>query len=88
VIEVEVTDLDELDEAIANGAAAVLLDNMTPEGAREAVRHAAGRVLLEASGGITLDDVRAYAEAGVDLIAVGALTHSAPAVDIAMEVEI
>lgn len=86
-VEVEVTDLEEMDVAIASGAHAVLLDNMDPDQVRAAVERAAGRVLLEASGGITLDNVRAYAETGVDLISIGALTHSAPAVDIALEVE-
>jgi nicotinate-nucleotide pyrophosphorylase (carboxylating) len=87
LIEVEVQNLDELDEAIAAGAHAVLLDNMTPDGVRAAVERAGGRVLLEASGGINLDTTRAFAGTGVDLISVGALTHSAPAVDLALEVE-
>jgi nicotinate-nucleotide pyrophosphorylase (carboxylating) len=88
LVEVEVIDLNGLDEAIEAGASAVLLDNMTPEETRAAVERAAGRVTLESSGGITLDNVRAYAETGVDLISVGALTHSAPAVDLALEVEL
>lgn len=87
VVEVEVTTLDELDEALAAGADAILLDNMTPETVREAVTRAGGKALLEASGGMTLESVRAYAEAGVDLISVGALTHSAPSVDVSLEVE-
>ena len=87
VVQVEVTNLTELDEAIEAGASDVLLDNMTPETVREAVARAEGRVVTEASGGITLDNVRAYAEAGVDRISIGALTHSAPAADIALEVE-
>jgi len=87
VVEVEVTDLSELEEALAAGADAVLLDNMTPEMVREAVTRAGGKALLEASGGVTLDNVRAYAEAGVDLISVGALTHSAPTADVSLEVE-
>ena len=86
-VEVEVTDLDGVSEAIAAGADAILLDNMTPEMVGEAVQVAGGKALLEASGGMRLDNVRAYAEAGVDLISVGALTHSAPAVDISLEVE-
>ncbi len=86
-VEVEVTDLNELDEAVAAGADAVLLDNMDPETIRAAVARAGGKVLLEASGGITLDNVRAYAEAGVDLISVGALTHSAGVIDVALELE-
>ena len=79
--------LDELDEAIEAGAQIVLLDNFSPEDVGEAVRRTGGRVPLEASGGIRLENVRAYAEAGVDFIAIGALTHSAPAVDISLEME-
>jgi nicotinate-nucleotide pyrophosphorylase (carboxylating) len=86
-VEVEVTDFAELDEAVAAGADVVLLDNMDPEAVRDAVTRAGGKVILEASGGITLDNVRAYAETGVDLISIGALTHSAPAADVALEVE-
>jgi nicotinate-nucleotide pyrophosphorylase (carboxylating) len=84
-VEVEVQTLEELEEAIEAGAQMVLLDNFSPEDVAEAVRQTAGRVPLEASGGIRLENVRAYAEAGVDFIAVGALTHSAPAVDISLE---
>lgn len=85
-IECEVTNLDELDEALAAGAEVVLLDNMTPEQVREAaVRAHARHVLVEVSGGVTLATLRAYAEAGADLISVGALTHSAPAVDIGLD---
>ena len=83
----EVTNLQGVSEAIAAGADAILLDNMTPAMVADAVNLAQGKVLLEASGGMKLDNVRAYAEAGVDLISVGALTHSAPAVDLALEVE-
>lgn len=86
-VEVEVTDLAELDEALAAGADAVLLDNMDLETTIEAVRRAGGKVVLESSGGMTLDNVRAYAEAGVDLISVGALTHSVRTIDVALEVE-
>jgi nicotinate-nucleotide pyrophosphorylase (carboxylating) len=86
-IEVEVTTLDGVKEALGAGADAILLDNMTPEMVAEAVKTAGGRALLEASGGMNLGNVRAYAETGVDLISVGALTHSAPAVDISLEVE-
>jgi nicotinate-nucleotide pyrophosphorylase (carboxylating) len=81
-IEVEITSLAELDQAIGAGVDGVLLDNMTPEEVRECVRLAAGRVRLEVSGGIDASNIRAYAEAGVDYISVGALTHSAAAVDI------
>ena len=87
LIEVEVGDLDGLDEALAAGADAVLLDNMSPELVLEAVRRAGGKVVLEVSGGITLANVRAYAETGVDLISCGALTHSAGYADVALEVE-
>ena len=86
-IEVEVETLDQLDEAIDVGADAVLLDNMAPSVMVEAVRRADGRLILEASGGITLDNVKEVAETGVDLISVGALTHSARAVDISMEID-
>ena len=73
------------------GVDAVLLDNMSPSQVAEAVAmigsHGGHRPVIEASGGITLANVRAYAEAGVDLISVGALTHSAPAVDIGLDIE-
>ena len=88
MVEIEVQTLEELDEAITAGAHAVLLDNMTPEMVRAAVERAGGKVLLEASGGIDLTTVRSFAETGVDLISVGALTHSAPAIDLALEVEV
>lgn len=85
-IEVEVTDLAQLDEAIAAKAEVVLLDNMTPDQVRAAAAraHAAG-LTVEVSGGITLDTIAAFAAAGADLISVGALTHSAPAVDIGLD---
>ncbi len=86
-VEVEVTDLDELAEALAAGPDAVLLDNMSPEEMTEAVIRTAGRALLEASGGITLETVRAVALTGVDLISVGALTHSSRALDISLEID-
>ena len=81
-VEVEITTLAELDDAINAGADGVLLDNMTPEEVRECVKRAGRRVRLEVSGGIDARNIRAYAEAGVDYISVGALTHSAAAVDI------
>lgn len=84
-VEVEVTDLDQLREAIAAGADVVLLDNMPRELMREAVEIGRGKVIFEASGGVTLDNVREIAETGVDLISVGALTHSAAALDISLE---
>jgi nicotinate-nucleotide pyrophosphorylase (carboxylating) len=86
-VEVEVESLDALEEAIGAGAQMVLVDNFSPEEVRAAVAQARGRVPIESSGGVRLDNVRAYAEAGPDYIAIGALTHSAPAVDISMEVE-
>jgi nicotinate-nucleotide pyrophosphorylase (carboxylating) len=87
VIEVEVRTRQELEEAIEAGADIVLLDNMTPEEVSECVGLARGRVLLEVSGGVGLGNLRAYAETGVDRISVGALTHSAPAVDINFLIE-
>ncbi|MCE5240446.1 carboxylating nicotinate-nucleotide diphosphorylase [bacterium] len=86
-IEVEVTSLPQLEEALAAGADVALLDNMTPAMMAQAVALAGGRLLLEASGGINLDNVAAVAETGVDLISVGALTHSARAIDISLELE-
>lgn len=86
-VEVEVEDLAQLDEALSAGADAVLLDNMDPQGVSEAVKRAGGKVLLEASGGITEENLRLYAETGVDLISLGALTHSAPHVDLSLEVQ-
>jgi len=86
-IECEVESLEGLDEAIAAGADIVLLDNMDTVTVKEAVARAKGRVILEASGGITLERVRELAAAGVDAISVGALTHSAPAADIGLDFE-
>lgn len=86
-IEVEVEDLAELEEALAAGARRVMLDNMDLDTMREAVRVTAGRASLEASGGVTLDRLRAIGETGVDFISVGALTHSAPALDLSLLLE-
>jgi len=86
-IEVEVETLEQLEEALEAGADAVLLDNMPVDMLQEAVRRTAGRARLEASGGITLESVRAVAETGVDWISIGALTHSAPALDFSLELE-
>jgi nicotinate-nucleotide pyrophosphorylase (carboxylating) len=86
-IEVEVDTLDQLAEALQHRIDAVLLDNMTPDELREAVRMAAGRVLTEASGRVSLETVRAIAETGVDLISSGSLTHSAPVLDIGLDFE-
>jgi nicotinate-nucleotide pyrophosphorylase (carboxylating) len=84
-IEVECDTLEQLQEALAAGADAILLDNMSLDELRQAVALADGRARLEASGGVTLDTVRAIAETGVDEISVGALTHSAPALDVSLE---
>jgi nicotinate-nucleotide pyrophosphorylase (carboxylating) len=86
-IEAEVTSIPMLEEALAAGADAILVDNMDDVAVREAARRARGRALVEVSGGITLERVRTLAEAGVDVISVGALTHSAPALDLSMLVE-
>ncbi|MGB8509548.1 MAG: carboxylating nicotinate-nucleotide diphosphorylase [Pyrinomonadaceae bacterium] len=88
-VEVEVSKETELREAIESGADILLLDNQTPEETTRLVRIArelAPKVLLESSGGITLENVRAYAEAGVDLVSIGALTHSARAMDISFKI--
>ncbi len=87
-IEVEVETLEQLDEALALGVDVVLLDNMDLATLREAVRRAHGRALTEASGGVRPDNVRQVAETGVDLISIGWLTHSAPSLDVALDVEI
>jgi len=84
-VQVEVTTLDQLRELLDAGAPEILLDNMTTAQMAEAVRVTAGRARLEASGGLTLARAREVAETGVDYIAVGALTHSAPVLDIAMD---
>ena len=86
-IEIEVTTVDEAREAFAAGADAILLDNMPLDAMRQAVALAKGRALIEASGGVTLENVRAIAETGVDRISVGGITHSAPALDISLELE-
>ncbi|HWE81454.1 MAG TPA: nicotinate-nucleotide diphosphorylase (carboxylating), partial [Gaiellaceae bacterium] len=86
-VEVEAETLSEVGEALEAGVDRILLDNMTVEQVSEAVRLVAGRVPLEASGGISLATVRAYAETGVDFISIGALTHSARSLDVSLEVE-
>jgi len=86
-VEVECKTLAQVDEAVAAGAEIVLLDNMEPELLREAVRRIAGRARTEASGGVRLDTIAAIAATGVDLISVGALTHSAPSLDISLDFE-
>jgi nicotinate-nucleotide pyrophosphorylase (carboxylating) len=85
-IEVEAKTLDEVREALAAKADIIMLDNMTLDRMKEAVKLIAGKALVEASGNVTLETVRAVAETGVDLISVGALTHSAPAADISMKI--
>jgi nicotinate-nucleotide pyrophosphorylase (carboxylating) len=84
-VEVECDTLEQVVEAVDAGAAAILLDNMSVADLRAAVELAAGRVRLEASGGVNLDNVRAIAETGVDEISVGALTHSARSLDVSLE---
>jgi nicotinate-nucleotide pyrophosphorylase (carboxylating) len=86
-IEVEADTLEQVDQAVAAGADIILLDNMDPVQLRQAVERARGRAKTEASGGVTLSNVRAIAETGVDYISIGALTHSAPAVDIGLDFE-
>lgn len=88
-VEIEVDTLDQLREVLANGKAdVVLLDNMTPETLRDAVALCRGKLVTEASGGVTLETVAAIAECGVDVISSGALTHSAPSLDVALDIEI
>lgn len=84
-VEVEIDRLDQLAEALEAGADIVMLDNMAPDVMRKAVAQTKGRAVLEASGGVRLETVRAIAESGVDLISVGALTHSAPILDLGLD---
>jgi len=86
-LEVECRSIAEVDEALAAGAERILLDNMSPAQLRAAVAHVAGRATLEASGGMTLDTLREHAATGVDFISMGALTHSAPALDLSLILE-
>ena len=86
-IEIEIDSLDQLKEVLEEGADAVLFDNMSPEQMAEGVRLIAGRMRTEASGGINADSVKAVAEAGVDVISSGALTHSAAILDIGLDIE-
>jgi len=87
-IEIEVDRLDQLEEVLATGLADVaLLDNMDPPTLREAVKLNAGRLVLEASGGITLDTAAAIAETGVDYLSSGAITHSSPSLDVGLDIE-
>ena len=87
-IEIEIDRLDQLDAVLEGGADVVMLDNMSLADMREAVRRVAGRLRVEASGGVALDTVKDIAETGVDLISVGALTHSASVLDLGLDVEI
>jgi nicotinate-nucleotide pyrophosphorylase (carboxylating) len=87
-VELEVTTLDELNEGLEAGADVILLDNMSVDQMREAVRRCRGRALTEASGGITIENIAEVADTGVDLISLGALTHSAPSLDISLELEL
>jgi nicotinate-nucleotide pyrophosphorylase (carboxylating) len=84
-VEVEATSLDEVKQAAASGADIIMLDNMVPEEVRRAVSWVKGKIPLEVSGMITIDNIRRYAETGVDMISVGALTHSYLSLDIAMD---
>jgi len=86
-IEVEVESVKQAQEALSAGVDIIMLDNMEKEDMRKAVKLVKGKAMLEASGGITLDNVRSVAETGVDYISIGALTHSAKALDISLEVE-
>lgn len=87
-IEIEVDTLAQLKEVIAEGADFVLFDNMSPDLMREGVAMIGGRMKSEASGGITLQTAKAIAESGVDLLSIGALTHSAPILDLGLDIEI
>jgi nicotinate-nucleotide pyrophosphorylase (carboxylating) len=84
-VQVEVDRLDQIEPALNAGADRLLLDNMNPAMLREAVAIVGGRVPIEASGGVTLETVRVVAETGVDLISVGRITQSAPAVDVGLD---
>ena len=87
-IEIEVDTLDQLKEVATESPDLVLLDNMSPEECRTAVEFVAGRFKLEASGGISLENAKSYAESGVDYLAIGALTHSAPVLDIGLDMKL
>jgi nicotinate-nucleotide pyrophosphorylase (carboxylating) len=87
-IEIEVDSLEQLKEVASQNPDLVLLDNMTPAQCKDAVAFVAGRFKLEASGGISLENAKAYAESGVDYLAIGALTHSAPVLDIGLDLKL
>ena len=86
-IEIEAERLDQVDEALAGGANVILVDNMSTANIAEAVRRATGRATIEISGGVTLERIPELAATGADFVSVGALTHSAPAIDISFEIE-
>ncbi len=86
-VEIEAETLGQVDEALAAGADMVLVDNMSTAAIREAVAHAKGRAKIEISGGVTLERIPELADTGADFVSVGALTHSAPAIDISFEIE-
>ncbi len=87
-VQIEVRTREELREALDSGAERLLLDNLTPDEAADWIREIAGRAKVELSGGITLENVRAYADAGADFVSSGAITHSAPAVDLSFRLEL
>jgi nicotinate-nucleotide pyrophosphorylase (carboxylating) len=87
-VEVECASQEEVQEALGAGARRILLDNMSPAELRQAVERVDGRAELEASGGVSLETVREIADTGVDFVSVGALTHSAPALDVSLELEL
>lgn len=87
-IEVEVDRLDQIEPVLAAGIGTIMLDNFSLDDLRAGVALVAGRAIVEASGGVSLDTVRSIAETGVDVISVGALTHSAPALDLGLDVHV
>jgi nicotinate-nucleotide pyrophosphorylase (carboxylating) len=87
-VQVEVDQLDQIPDMLEGGADAILFDNMTPEQVREGVRMIAGRAVTEVSGGVKLETVRAYAEAGPNVVSSGSLTHSTPALDVGLDFEL
>ncbi|WBU38417.1 carboxylating nicotinate-nucleotide diphosphorylase [Homoserinibacter sp. YIM 151385] len=87
-LEVEVDRLEQIEPVVAAGVDSIMLDNLAPDALREGVRLVAGRALVEASGGVSLDTVAEIAATGVDVISVGALTHSAPALDLGLDIRV
>ena len=86
-VEVEVESLEQVTECLDAGAEIILLDNMSPEIMKQAVKLCKGKAITEASGGINLDSVKSAADSGVDLISIGALTHSAPDLDLSLDID-